>query len=116
MSDLGSRLKLAREKKHLTQKEVADKLGVSNGAISGYERNYRDPDTDMLKKLATLYDVSVDFLAGHVITEKKATYEINKEELIREQKLLLADEILSLPEPQRTLVMDMVKALREKNK
>lgn len=59
---LGERLKLARENARFTQIQVAKKLEVSNGAISGYERNYRDPDTDTLKRLAELYDVSPNWL------------------------------------------------------
>lgn len=61
---LGQRLKEAREITRLTQQQVADKLGISNGTLSGYERNYRDPDTDTLNRLAALYEVSVDYLLG----------------------------------------------------
>jgi transcriptional regulator with XRE-family HTH domain len=64
MSDLGSKLKKARENKRFTQQEVAIKLGVTNGTISGYERNYRDPDTDILNRMADLYEVSLDWLNG----------------------------------------------------
>jgi transcriptional regulator with XRE-family HTH domain len=63
---LGARLKEAREKKRLTQMEVAKKLGISNGTLSGYERNYRDPDTNILAKLSALYEVSVDWLTGNI--------------------------------------------------
>lgn len=49
MRTLGSRLKEAREKKRLTQIDVSKKLGISNGTLSGYERDYRDPDTETLK-------------------------------------------------------------------
>ncbi|CAM3710055.1 helix-turn-helix transcriptional regulator [Cohnella lubricantis] len=66
---LGERLKAAREKKRYTQIEVAKKLGISNGAISGYERDYRDPDTETLLKLAELYDVSPNWLLNR--SEKK---------------------------------------------
>ncbi|MGE8037807.1 helix-turn-helix domain-containing protein [Lysinibacillus sp. NPDC093692] len=62
---LGERLKKARNDKNLTQMEVAKKLGVTNGALSGYERNYRDPDTNMLKQMAELYEVSLDYLLGN---------------------------------------------------
>ncbi|WP_433748331.1 helix-turn-helix domain-containing protein [Paenibacillus amylolyticus] len=77
MSDLGSKLKKARENKRLTQQEVANKLGVSNGAISGYERSYRDPDTETLKKLADLYEVSLDWLNGR--DEKEGEYTLPEE-------------------------------------
>jgi len=66
---LGERLKKARESKRFTQIEVARKLGISNGAISGYERDYRDPDTETLIKLAELYEVSPNWLLNK--TEKK---------------------------------------------
>ncbi|MBR8695297.1 XRE family transcriptional regulator, partial [Bacillus velezensis] len=32
--------------------------------MSNYERDYRSPDPETLKKLADLYDVSTDFLVG----------------------------------------------------
>jgi len=111
---LGNRLKRAREKKRMTQQEVADKLGVSNGAISGYERNYRDPDTEMLKKLATLYEVSVDYLTGNVIKESSATYEIDKEQKLREDVKNFVEILVELPEHKRKLVEEMIKTLHEK--
>ncbi|WP_408869050.1 helix-turn-helix domain-containing protein [Brochothrix campestris] len=64
MSDLGRELKKARERTNLTQKDAAEKLGITAGALSGYERNYRKPDTDMISDIAVLYDVSVDHLLG----------------------------------------------------
>lgn len=71
MKTLGERLKIAREKKRFTQLEVAKKLDISNGAISGYERNYRDPDTETLMKLATLYEVTPNWLLGKETIERQ---------------------------------------------
>ena len=64
MSVLGQRLKQAREESRYTQIVAAKKLGISNGTLSGYEREYRDPDTDILNRMADLYDVSVEWLMG----------------------------------------------------
>ena len=64
MSVLGQRLKQAREESRYTQIVAAKKLGISNGTLSGYEREYRDPDTDILNKMADLYEVSVEWLMG----------------------------------------------------
>lgn len=61
---LGSRLKKEREKNGWSQIYVAEKLGITNTVLSNYERDYRDPDTGMLTKLADLYDVDVDYLLG----------------------------------------------------
>jgi len=66
--------------KRLTQQEVANKIDVSNGAISGYERNYRDPDTETLKKLANLYGVSLDWLNGR--DDKEGEYTLPEEVIL----------------------------------
>ncbi|MFB9988951.1 helix-turn-helix domain-containing protein [Bacillus benzoevorans] len=61
---LGKRLKFEREKRNWSQKFVAGKVGITNTVLSNYERDYRDPDTDTLKKLADLYEVGADYLLG----------------------------------------------------
>lgn len=60
----GSRLKEARKGKKLTQREVADRLGIDHTTISKYENNQSEPDNETLKELATLYDCSIDYLMG----------------------------------------------------
>lgn len=61
---LGKKLKAEREKRKWSQKFVAEKTGITNTVLSNYERDYRDPDTDTLKRLADLYEVTTDFLLG----------------------------------------------------
>ena len=61
---LGKRLKKARNNKDLTQEEAAKRLGITFQALSNYERDYRDPDTTLLAKIAELYDVTTDYLLG----------------------------------------------------
>ncbi|EAD5766071.1 transcriptional regulator [Listeria innocua] len=64
LSIIGDRLKETRISRNLTQKEVADKLNITIGAVSGYERGYREPNLTTLHKLADLYNVFVDYLLG----------------------------------------------------
>jgi len=64
VSSLGSRLRSAREKKGWSQTYVCQKLGISNSTLSGYERDYREPDVDTISTFAQLYEVSTDFLLG----------------------------------------------------
>lgn len=80
---LGDRLKKARENKRYTQMDVAIKLGISNGTLSGYERDYRDPDTDTLKKLADLYEVSPNYLLFGSENKKGTAYTIPENEISR---------------------------------
>lgn len=60
----GERIKYLREKNGLTQKDVAVKLGVEPAAISKYELNMREPNIEAIKKLATIFNVSIDYLLG----------------------------------------------------
>lgn len=58
------RLRDLREAAGLTQKQLADKLGVSRGSISYYENCERVPDIIFLEKTAYFYGVSTDYLLG----------------------------------------------------
>lgn len=58
------RLKTLRKEKGVTQKEVGEYLGISYQAYSHYENGLRNPDNETLKKLATYFGVSVDYLLG----------------------------------------------------
>ncbi|MDG0791965.1 helix-turn-helix domain-containing protein [Cohnella ginsengisoli] len=64
---LGDRLKKEREKRGWTKKYAADRLGLKQmSTYANYEYGLRDPDTEMLVKLASLYETSTDYLMGSV--------------------------------------------------
>ena len=56
-------LRTMREKRGLTQEQIAEFLGVSFQAVSSWERDEYRPDTDKLIRLAELFDVSVSAIA-----------------------------------------------------
>lgn len=60
--ELGERLAQIRKEKSYTQKNLADKLNVSQQVISNIERNASTPDIDFLLNLADLYSMSLDAL------------------------------------------------------
>jgi len=57
-------LKQLREEKRLSQKDIADYLGITRQAVASYELAKREPDYEVLKKLADYFDVSIDYLLG----------------------------------------------------
>lgn len=57
-------LKAAREKKNMTQKEVADSIGVAKSTYSLYESGNREPNVQTIKKIADTLNVSADDLLG----------------------------------------------------
>lgn len=58
----GEKMKAVRINKGLTQKALADKMGVSASTVGMYEQGRRIPDANALSKIAAALDVSVDAL------------------------------------------------------
>ncbi|MBQ3093617.1 MAG: helix-turn-helix transcriptional regulator [Clostridia bacterium] len=58
------RLRDLREDHDLTQQAVADYLSMKQSQYSRYERGIRDIPTDVLIRLAKLYQTSTDYLLG----------------------------------------------------
>ena len=59
---LGDRVKEARSKKNMTQRELAELLGISDGHIAHIERGARDPSIRMLGRIAKVLNVTTDWL------------------------------------------------------
>ena len=57
-------LRAARERKNMTQKDVADNIGVAKSTYSLYESGNREPNVQTIKKLADLLNVSANDLLG----------------------------------------------------
>ncbi len=64
--ELGNILAQLRKEKGLSQRELATSLGVSNGAVAMWETNRRQPDIEMLIRIAQFYNVSIDYLFGNI--------------------------------------------------
>ena len=59
---LGEKIKKYRENKNMTQNEVADILGVKSATISKYESNTLEPNIESIKKIAEIFEISIDEL------------------------------------------------------
>ena len=57
-------LKNLREKKHLTQEELAERVQVTRQAVSRWETGETQPNTDTLKALSQEFGVSINTLLG----------------------------------------------------
>lgn len=60
----GDKIVALREKRGLTQEELAAIIGISRASLSHYEKNRRTPDYTVLTKLADFFEVSVDYMLG----------------------------------------------------
>ena len=58
------RLYILRTCRNLTQKQLAEKTGITENTILGYEKGYHDPPAVMICALADFFKVSTDYLLG----------------------------------------------------
>ena len=78
---LGMMISTLRKEKGMTQLELAEKMGVTDKAVSKWERDLSFPDINSIPKLAEIFEVSVDELM-QVKTETKENIGKNKVEEI----------------------------------
>ena len=64
MATYSERIKELRKNKHLSQLDLADKLGVNKVTVSQYERGVRRPNIDVVAALCDIFNVSTDNLLG----------------------------------------------------
>ena len=60
--EIANRLVQLRKEHHLSQEELAEKIGISRQAVSKWERAESPPDTDNIILLSKLYHISIDEL------------------------------------------------------
>lgn len=93
---LGSRLRQLRESKHFKQEQIARLLNVNKTTVSYYENNIRQPSYLTLIRIASIFNVSTDYLLGC-------------------QRNLVID-VSALNDSDLELVRNLVESLGEKNK
>ena len=79
MATFKDMLKYLRNRDHLSQSELADKLGVAKSTISMYEVGKREPDFETLEAIADLFNVDMNFLLGKSGSENDNYYYLNEE-------------------------------------
>ncbi|MCD3194207.1 helix-turn-helix transcriptional regulator [Clostridium botulinum C] len=94
MATFGERLKQLRTDKNLTLDELKDYLNTTKASLSRYENNKREPKIDFANKVASFFNVSLDYILG--ATDEKHSDQTNiknKEELSKELALKLINEL-----------------------
>lgn len=64
MHDYGLHLLALRKEHGLTQEQLAKMLNVSTSTILRWELNYKFPGFDSLMRMASIYNVTLDYMAG----------------------------------------------------
>lgn len=61
---LKDKIRELRKERGMTQKEVAERLGIGGSTMTMYETGRREPNMETLIKIADFFDVSTDYLLG----------------------------------------------------
>lgn len=85
--EIGNRIRQYREKKKLTQKQLADLIGVSNSRVSNWEKGINRPDADIIADICRALDVSPSVL----LDVRLSTDELND----KERKIIKAYRVKS---------------------
>ena len=71
--EIGSRIRKYREENNLSQKQLAEKIGVSNSRVSNWEQGLNRPDADILAAICVALDGSPSLLLGIQVTGDELT-------------------------------------------
>ena len=95
-------LKKLREDASVSQKALADAIGVSQQSVNKYENHNIEPDIETLVRIADFFETSVDYLIGHTSVRRKIEevhiFELND----RESKVM--EQYRSLTSKQKACV------------
>lgn len=95
-------LKKLREDASISQKALADAIGVSQQSVNKYENHNIEPDIETLIRIADFFETSVDYLIGHTSVRRKIeevhVFELND----RESKVM--EQYRSLTSKQKACV------------
>jgi transcriptional regulator with XRE-family HTH domain len=114
---IGDRIKEERKRLGLTQLELANKIGVTDRAVSKWEQKEGNPDVGLLPSLSSILGVTLDYLLTGKTVEEKVVFASKMEVCAKNDDLSLFKEIKdeSIVDESRKSLMDYVIEYKSKN-
>ncbi len=79
-------LRKLREETHISQRQLAETIGVSQQSINKYENHNIEPDIGTLIRIADYFGTTVDYLVGHTAEPEKQIFVSKYMSLTESQK------------------------------
>ena len=108
--DFSTRLKELRTDNDMLQSDLAEKLNLKSSAISKYEKGLTQPSIETIKKLAEIFNVTVDYLVG--ASDIKNPYDVNR---ITPNEADLVDRFRRLSYENKIRIDERIKTMIENN-
>ena len=107
--EFSERLKELRKQAHLTQVELAKKLGIVQSSFADWERGKKKPTQENLVKIAHILNVSVDYFVGNSDEENtnkelediELLFRMNSKGLTDEEKAVFKKELIEFMEERK---------------
>lgn len=117
MSKFSDKLQYLRERRDWSKTKVAKHLGIGLSTYANWEYGYNEPGISMLNSIATLYDVSTDYLLGHSENPNSNSNrkEIKKVDLAKDPVILAYDGKVASKEETDT-VKNILKLIKSNGK
>ena len=97
------RLAELRNNRKISQKELGAQIGYSQNMISQWENGTRDPGTDVLKKLAAYFGVSIDYLLGEDTPPENKKIPKDLKKILEDEEITLNGRLISDDEKEQML-------------
>lgn len=110
MSTFGDRIRLARKAKGMTQKSLAETIGVKGNSISDWEKNKCKPDVDTLELLMGVLNIDFDYLFDRRDKEEYA-YTVNEAVAKYEKTSGIINLLNKMDESDLDAVVSLIKRL-----
>lgn len=120
MASIGDRILNLRKELNLNQKELAEKVGITEASLSRYENNLREPKAEIIIRLSNALNCSTDYLLGKTnirnetilpnekLYKKSIEYRNFKEIENRVLKKLIDENIMEEKEPLSQEALDKI--------
>ena len=107
---IGRRIQQAREESGLSQEELAAKLGITQSALSNYERGKRKLCCATMIQISNVLDKPLSYFAGHTAGNQRAdqAFQLLEDNRLREILLVAAE----LPAEDREAILQYIKYRR----
>ena len=108
--NIAEKMKRLRKEQDMSQAQLAEKIGADARRISLYENNKNIPGTDVLTRIANVFNVSLDYLVKENV-DNMATTPIRDEQLLKQ-----FEEIDKMAEEEKEHIKFLIQAVIDKNR
>lgn len=103
--NFGERLKGLLDDGEISQRKFAKMLNIAPSTLNGYIKNTRQPDFELVKKIAAELNVSIDYL-----------FDCDSAAAMNADEMRLVQKFRAMDNKNKRLVLELADALSENNK